>query len=444
MTTAYSRVTVVTGSRRVDLALPSALPLADVMPQLLRFSAPDERPETPTAWSVGRVGGPTLSLTRTLGDSGVLDGEVLELRAGPDAVRPAYVEDVRDAVEDAVDASGRSWQPRTTVTFALLVAAAALTGAVLLPEARSPHDGVALGTAVATALLATTGGWWAERRGIAPAAATLLAVAALWGALAGWLAGSFTDASVWTRTGGALLGGLLVTGAARLLTARATAHLAAAFVVTAAAALPAGCAVAGADPRTGLRLAAVLGVLLVGVLPRVSLIVGGLASADYQVRYVGVLDRDALVRRFHRSRAMLHGGVVGVVGTAAVAAYLLGERTGWDRALAVATGAALLLRSRVFSQTPFIVPVRLAGLGVLVVQGLRFLQAAPQLRPWTVALGAFGAALLVGVSAVPLSEVTRARYKQALNIVEMLVIAALVVLLIGALGTYDWVAARSG
>ena len=59
---AYSRVTVVGDGRAVDLALPSGLPLADVVPQVLRFCAPAEGIERPEAWTLARLGGPVLAL----------------------------------------------------------------------------------------------------------------------------------------------------------------------------------------------------------------------------------------------------------------------------------------------------------------------------------------------------------------------------------------------
>ena len=70
MLTAYSRVTVVTADRVVDLALPSALPLADVMPQVMRYAAPDSGASGPLSWTLARVGGTALALANTLTDAG--------------------------------------------------------------------------------------------------------------------------------------------------------------------------------------------------------------------------------------------------------------------------------------------------------------------------------------------------------------------------------------
>ncbi|MGH3681075.1 MAG: EsaB/YukD family protein, partial [Natronosporangium sp.] len=140
MPTAYSRVTVVNGDRRVDLALPSALPLSDVLPQLLGYCAPDTRPDRPAGWALARLGGGPLSLTDTLAESGVTDGDILELRTGPETIHPAYVEDVRDVVEDAMDESARPWRPSTTIGFGLATGGVGLALATLLPAAREPRS----------------------------------------------------------------------------------------------------------------------------------------------------------------------------------------------------------------------------------------------------------------------------------------------------------------
>jgi hypothetical protein len=118
--TTYSRVTVVNGVRRVDLALPSALPLSEVMPQLLGYCAPDSPPDKPAGWTLVRLGGGALNLSSTLADSGITDGDVLELRTTYDTIHPAYVEDVRDVLEDTMDEAARRWEPGTTVGFALV------------------------------------------------------------------------------------------------------------------------------------------------------------------------------------------------------------------------------------------------------------------------------------------------------------------------------------
>jgi type VII secretion integral membrane protein EccD len=437
--TAYSRVTVVNGARRVDLALPSALPLSDVLPQLLDYCAPETRPERPAGWTLARLGGGTLSLADTLADSGVTDGDILVLRTGPDTVHPAYVEDVRDAVEDAMDESAQPWRPRTTVGFALASGGAGLALATVLPAAREPRAAAALVAAGLVAALLVAAGWWATRLGQPRVGMLLVAVAALWGGVGGWLLASFGEWAPAAAAGSALAGAALVAAAARALSPVATGHLAALGLLAAAGTGVGATALAGADPLAGVRVAAVAAVLVVGVLPRVSLTVGGLASADYRVRNHGLVTAEELTRRITQSNALLYGGLLGAAVLGTAGGVLLAGGAAWDRLLGVAVGVALVLRSRAFSRVPQILPLRIAGLLVLGVQGALALHQVPGLRPWSVVLAAAVAAGAVAVSAVPLSEVARARVKQLLNRSELVAVVAVVVLAAAALGGFDWV-----
>ena len=441
MPTAYSRVTVVNGARRVDLALPSALPLSDVLPQLLGYCAPESPPDRPASWSLARLGGAPLRLADTLAEAGVTDGDVLELRTGPDVVRPAYVEDVRDAVEDAMDDSARPWRPRTTAGFALVAGSAGLALAALLPVARQPERAGPVAAAALVAGLLVAAGWWAARTGQQPAAVLAVGVAAGWGGVAGALLAGFPDWPPAATAGAGLAGAALVAGLARAVTPAATAHLAGLSLLAAAGAGVGAAALAGADPLAGVRVVAVGAVLLVGVLPRVSLTVGGVASADYRVRQQGLVTGEELARRIGQSNALLYGGLLGTaaLGTAAGALLVAGGTT-WDRLLAVAVGAALVLRSRVFSRVPQIVPLRVAGLLVLALAGAAAADAVPALRPWTVPLAAAVVAGAVVAGAVPLSEVARARVRQLLNRAELGAVGAVVTLAAAALGGFDWVA----
>jgi type VII secretion integral membrane protein EccD len=434
MPTAYSRVTLVNGTRQVDLAVPGAVPLADVLPQLVRYCAPAERPDEPMAWTLGRLGGPDLSLTTTLRDAEVADGEVLELRTPGAVTRPAYVEDVRDAVDDAVDESGRRWTPATTAGFALAAASALMAAAALLPQATLARDPLATGTAAAVAGLGVLAAWWADRRGHAHGVHAVLVTAMLWGGVGGWLLSTFWQWPWPAALAAALAGGFAVAALGRAVTAAATGYLAGAAML-AVAGLPLGAlALAGHDWMAGVRVDAVLAVLVVGVLVRVSLTVGGLAGEDYRVRRGGMVTAEALAARIRQSTALLYGGLAAACLAGAVTGLVLTSGDAlWDRLLGLATGLGLLLRSRVFSRVPQIVPLRVAGLAVLAAQGLEVAQR------WPVVTAVMASTVLVTASAVPLSDVARARVKQLLNLAELAVVVAMIALLAGALGGYEWV-----
>jgi len=439
-TGSYSRVTVVSGTRHVDLALPAAVPLSAVMPQLLRFCDPEEQPHEPVTWTLGRLGGASLSLARSIADAAVADGEVLELRATGAATQPAYVEDVRDAVEDAVDDAGHRWSSRTTLNFAFGLAAGCLAAAILLPEARAARDGTALSLCVGIAALALVAAWWAGKRTHHVAASALAATAVLWGGLAGWLASLFPGWPVAVSMASASVAALATAAAARATTKAAVAHLAATAVWCAAAAPIGVFALAGFDPLDAARIVAVLAVLVIGVLPRLSLTVGGLAGADYRVRNAGQVSASELTARIRHSDTLLHGSLF-AVATTGLAAGLFFTFSGlwWDRLLGLAVGLGLLLRSRIFTRVPHILPLRAAGLIVLIGQTLLFARQDAVAGPWLVAIAAGAAAVIVAVCAVTLSDIARARVKQVLNLAEVAVVAMTIPLAAGGLGLYRWV-----
>ena len=442
MPTAYSRVTLVNGSRRVDLALPAGLPLGDVMPQLLRFCAPEERPEDPALWTVGRVGGPNLPLAQSLLDAAIGDGEVLELRQTAVAAHTAYVEDVRDAVEDAVDESGRQWRSSTSAQFALVAGSVVIAAAALLPAAQRP-TGAALALAGVIAAACVLAAWWAAQSGYRQAAQVVIVTGGVWGWLAGFLAGFIAQLSWPGSLGTGAVGALAVAALARALTPLATAHLAGAGLLGASGALIGAVSVAGWDYLVAVRVDGVLAVLVVGVLPRMSLTLGGLASADYRVRNFGLVDAAELANRIRQSTALLYGaiGAVCAVGTAA-AVVLTFYGDAWDRVLGTVIGLGLLLRSRAFSRIPHILPLRIAGVAVLVGQGLWLLREYPSGSAGIAAVAGV-VAFVVALSAIRLSDVARARLKQVLNLAETFVVIAMFAVAGGALGLYDRVAELS-
>jgi type VII secretion integral membrane protein EccD len=441
--TAYSRVTVVNGARRVDLALPAALAVSDVVPQLLRFCAPAERPERPAAWTLGRLGGPSLGLAQNLADAGVLDGDVLELRSLEAAARPAYVDDVRDAIEDAVDESGGQWRSRTTVGFALAVSAVGVASSAVMPLAYPTGIAGTLAAAVLVAGLCVVGGWWATTRAHPGAVQLVVAAGCLWGGIGTWLVATslawprLAAAAAWTA------GALLVSAIARALTPLATPHLAACAILTATAVVT---VVAGQapDPLAPARVVAMLAVLVTGALPRAAISAGGLATADYRVRASTLVTEKELVDRVRQSTALVFGGVLAVAGVGAVAGVVLAYATStWDRLLGPTVGVALVLRSRVFSRAMHVVPLRIAGVVVLAAVGAR-LASLPAVRPWSMVLAAAVGLVLVALSATPLSGITRARVKRLLNWTESAVIVAMVALAAAGLGLYDLVAHSTG
>ena len=143
-----SRITIVAPRTRMDLALPSDVPLADLLPTLLRYAGEDLADEGVRhgGWALSRLGGAPLDGGRTAAQLGVRDGEVLYFNPRSAAAPEIVFDDVVDAVATATNqrpAPGRSAPP---ARFAVLFAAADVRrrrgrGAVHRPAAPARRAG---------------------------------------------------------------------------------------------------------------------------------------------------------------------------------------------------------------------------------------------------------------------------------------------------------------
>ena len=79
--TGLTRVTINSPQRRVDVALPDAVPLAELLPELLQHAGADlaDDGQHHGGWLLRRGDGTPLAATAGLGAAGVRDGEVLHL-----------------------------------------------------------------------------------------------------------------------------------------------------------------------------------------------------------------------------------------------------------------------------------------------------------------------------------------------------------------------------
>ncbi|NES14807.1 MULTISPECIES: type VII secretion integral membrane protein EccD [Micromonospora] len=154
-----SRITIVAPRTRMDLALPSDVPLADLLPTLLRYAGEDLADEGVRhgGWSLSRLGGPPLDGGRTAAQLGVRDGEVLYFNPRASAAPEIVFDDVVDAVATATNQRPGTWQVGTTRSFAVLFAGAALAaGAVAALFAGPPQlPGALAALVVSLALLVT-------------------------------------------------------------------------------------------------------------------------------------------------------------------------------------------------------------------------------------------------------------------------------------------------
>jgi type VII secretion integral membrane protein EccD len=172
-----------TGGRITDMALPTELPLREILPAVRRMAhqaAVDEDGGTPVVLSLAPVGGAPFSLDATLDTVGVVDGDLLALAPVPVGTpAPRIVEDIADAAVIFSAARERPWGAAHIERFA----AVAVIGLILLATAvATVHrvitgDHAGLFTVSGVAALTVLGGLVTRAR--SPRLATALSVTAL-------------------------------------------------------------------------------------------------------------------------------------------------------------------------------------------------------------------------------------------------------------------------
>jgi type VII secretion integral membrane protein EccD len=157
-----ARVTVAAPRRRVDVALPDGVPVAELLPGLLRAAGEElaDEGQAHGGWVLRRPDGAPVDPARSLGAAGVLDGEVLHLVPRHQEWPELDYDDVVDAVASGARAVSRSWTAADTRRAGLTGTAVAVLAALALLLTAGPGAGwtttglVALGTAVGCVLLA--------------------------------------------------------------------------------------------------------------------------------------------------------------------------------------------------------------------------------------------------------------------------------------------------
>lgn len=466
-TESHRAVTVACGRRRLDVALPAAVPVTDLLPALLRLVDADPAPGPDRRWALSPIGRPALGAADTLDLAGVLVGEVLILSpvAAATSAPPASL---RDQVEDLVQVLDRAWTARTSARFLLWTTTA---GAALLAPASCLIDGAVIALQVTVALLLTATAM-AVSRVEKTGAATCLAVACGWAALAGWAASAASGPVAGSV--GAAVAALLTAGLAVPLYPGAAGHCAAFAVATAGAGAAAIAVAAGAPPTQVAIALALAAVLVIGVVPRVALAVTGVATAGApdparpSAGEPGPFGAGLPASRFTLADRVLTGSLIGlslVALIAAIPAAVAGDVG--NRLFAAGIGLLLLLRSRVFSQVPHLLAERVAGVLLLGAVGVGWYLTNPGalglLLLLPITAGAAAAAVAgLGRHAWPLGQsgagplgqsgavssgaaaVSRARAARLLDLAEQLLVVAVVVFASGLLGLFDWIAVALG
>jgi type VII secretion integral membrane protein EccD len=407
MSVGLARVTISAPQRRVDVALPEHVPLAELLPEVLRHAGEGlaDDGEKHGGWLLRRTDGAALATGQGLFPQGVRDGEVLHLVPARDDWPELEYDDVVEAIAEGAR-RGSVWTPDSTRTATLLAGAVLLALGLVAILTAGPAWTAAASVGLGAGLLLALCGVTASRAyGDARAGAALGACAMPYAFTGGavliapgagdrvgvfgplpWLGGPELLAGSVALLLVAVLGGIGVAAGLRIFAAGVTVGLLGA--VTALVSML----------TTAAGAAAVLASLLVcgiGVLPLLAIRFGrvptppvtlptGGGAEDFTSAPSGALDaarerpdRATVFAAVTRTEDLLAGMLLGHAVLCAAAFGVLSTANGRSaRILIGVSAAALLLRSRLFVTVRQRVPLICAGLAGVTVLGADLLPGA--------------------------------------------------------------------
>jgi type VII secretion integral membrane protein EccD len=451
------RVSVHAGTAVVDLALPAGIPVATLIPPIVDIleSRSAGSPGEPMAkrYRLSLPGAAALNASMTLAQNGIRDGAVLVLSQARTSPPTHRYDDVAEAVSVTLDA--RTWsqrQNRQATRLAGALAAGYLTGIGVLALIRNTVSsnpardlGATAGIAASAGFVALVSAAIAHRAYRDPIAGLALSViATAFAAVSGFLAvpGTPGAPNVLLAAMAAAVTTVLamrVSGCGALtLTAMSS------FAVIAAVAALAGVSTAASLPAIG-SVSALVSVGLLGVAPRVSIVLAGLSPKVPTTPAPESVDPgvDCLAAKAIRADdwfAILLAALSSSACLGAIVTVLAGAPRIDCIALAATTGAVLLLRANSMDRRRALVVV-ISG---IVTIGTTFgLVAArnPQHGPWIAAVTALLAAGAVHFGFVAPAMSLSPLMRRGVELLEYLMLVAMVPLTCWICGLYGAVRA---
>ncbi|GAA1934301.1 type VII secretion integral membrane protein EccD [Streptomyces sodiiphilus] len=462
--TGFCRVTIAAPDSRIDVALPEDIPLADLYPEILRLTGQAPREGAPVGYHLVRRDGTVLDGSRTLPAQRVLDGDVLAMRPFADSLPPPVHDDVSDAIADAVTHDRRLWDDRLLRVAGLVGAGVLATAgaAVLWLSEPVRHDMHGLPGVVAGVLCLLLAVFSVVRARVyedRPTAVTLGLASLPYALIAGTGVLPPADGHGVGRL--ELLLGCLTVLLVSVALVAAVPQAAGPFgAVTTAAAVGAlitfGAISADARPVAAAAVCAPVALLALAFLPGLSarmarLPIGYAAprtglpetDTDQAPGESGAVDAAAIAEQARRGHQILVGLTGGCAALATVAVGVLGfSGGGWAQLLALATGAALLTRARLFRYAVQVAVVLVAGLVSLVLLVLGFALSRPEAGTpdsgtlWLIAALTCAVALFVAVALIVPRAGLTPFWGRVLDLAEGAFLLSLVPLCLAVLGVY--------
>ncbi|MFW0786283.1 type VII secretion integral membrane protein EccD [Gordonia sp. CPCC 206044] len=152
-----TRISILGGNTQVDVALPSSIPVAALLPDLVTLIEsrnPRRHKDNPSDdekrehWTLSKVGQDPIESHRTLNEAQILDGDLLILKSVVSRETPALFDDVIDAVGRLNESRFTSWSPRSARIMGYVVAmVGSIAAALILLASRWQSDNWIAGAA---------------------------------------------------------------------------------------------------------------------------------------------------------------------------------------------------------------------------------------------------------------------------------------------------------
>ncbi|TDD83284.1 type VII secretion integral membrane protein EccD [Actinomadura rubrisoli] len=461
-TSELCRVTIVAPRRRIDVSLPADVPLAHMLPTLLRAAGEDmaDAGLAHSGWVLQRLEHSPFDPAQTMSALGVRDGEILYFRPRMAQLPEMSFDDVADVIATGIRERSDRWRPTTTRSFGLGAAAAALVVAAVVIALSGPPwivPAVAAGLVALATLVAAT----VLSRAIADSGAgTVLGYAALPHAfLAGLCAPARKGLELADLGAPHLLAGFGVTALAAIIAAFAIADGLPVFLGVAFAAfvgtVGAGVGFAFDDlPAAGIAaVAAVIVMMFTAAVPSLSFKLARMPlppvpnSAEDLRRDTETVNGGQVLARTAAADRFSTGLIASIALTAAGAMLFLFGAGGWSGPTTSAVmGVSLLLRARVFRgvhQRAWMLVSGFLGLVLTTVgmalHGGQVMALAAALVPLLLLAG-----IVVSVTLWLPGHRPTPFWGRAGDIIDMLVMVSLIPLALAVLDVYSRVRGLAG
>ncbi|GLY64814.1 type VII secretion integral membrane protein EccD [Amycolatopsis taiwanensis] len=382
MGTMLTKVTITTPQRGIDVALPENVPVAELLPYILRHAGEEaaDRGERHGGWSLRRPTGERLEPQQTLAAQQVRDGEILHLVPGPVDWPEIEYDDLVEAIASGARRYGRSWGPAQTRRTGLAVCAALLSAGSLVTLLFEP-PWLAPGLIMLAAAVVLTALGIVIARAVPDAAAG--AVFAGSGLPYAFIGGLLCTAPEHARllsigTPQLLLGtvALLIFGIIGYLGVGALGRVfVAAIGIGVLGTLGVVCG-SGLDPDAVASVVVTVAIGLLPAYPWLSIRLGRLPLPALPQRSADLLKDEAqppspeVFDAAARSDEILSGLLSGAAVASGFSAIFLATHAGGSRLIMLALVAvALLLRARLFPVPRHRIPLLVAGLWAFVLLG---------------------------------------------------------------------------